>query len=341
MSRSLLGSAVVGIIATIFFFLNPLFYILEKLFQSKISSTIYRQNVVVITGCDSGFGEMLSKKLSTMGFRVISTCLTDDGMKRLTNIVSLTVKCNITKAEDIVHLSKEVEKFCQSNDTKVWALVNNAGIADGGALDWTSLEVYRRVMEVNFFGLVATTKAMLPFLKANPGSRIVNLSSVAGLVSGSGIGPYFASKHAVEGLAKGLREELKPWGIHVSNVNPSFMRTPILSSGINSARSGFENAPKEITSEYDPSFVDAHIQLMNTASEDPSLVIDVLVQAVTDKYPVMWYFPGFGSNLLRFVCPFLPFPLPEPRFTFPPPLSLFRLSSPTLQIGASVWELIE
>lgn len=243
---------------------------------------------------------MLSKKLAAMGFHVISTCLTEEGMIRLSNAVSLTVKCNITKPEDVLHLSDEVRQYCQLKNVKVWALVNNAGIADGGALDWTSLDVYRRVMEVNFFGLVATTKAILPFLKSNPGSRIVNLSSVAGLVSGSGIGPYFASKHAVEGLAKGLREELKPWGIHVSNVNPSFMRTPILSSGINSARSGFENAPKEITSEYDPSFVEAHIQLMSTSSEDPSLVIDVLVEAITDKYPVMWYFPGFGSNLLRF-----------------------------------------
>lgn len=242
---------------------------------------------------------MLSKKLSKMGFRVIATCLTQDGAEKLKKDVALTVICNITKSEDILNLAQKTEEFCKVENSKVWALVNNAGIADGGALDWTSMDVYRRVMEVNFFGLVAATKAILPLLKRSPGSRIVNLSSVAGLVSGAGIGPYFASKHAVEGLAKGLREELKPWNIHVSNVNPSFMRTPILTSGMNSARNGFESAPKEITSEYDPSFQDAHINLMNSASEDPSLVINVLVQAITDKYPVMWYFPGFGSNLLR------------------------------------------
>jgi dehydrogenase/reductase SDR family member 9 len=247
-----------------------------------------------------GFGEALSKVLSKKGFRVIATCLTKDGAEKLKKEVALTVICNITKPTDISHLSDQVEQYCHREGAKVWALVNNAGIADGGALDWTSLDVYRRVMEVNFFGLVATTKAILPFLKHNPGSRIVNLSSVAGLVSGAGIGPYFASKHAVEGLAKGLREELKPWKIHVSNVNPSFMRTPILTSGMNSAKSAFESAPKDITSQYDPSFQDAHVNLMNRASEDPALVIDVLVEAITDKYPVMWYFPGYGSNLLRF-----------------------------------------
>jgi short-subunit dehydrogenase len=248
-----------------------------------------------------GFGEALSKKLSQSGFHVIATCLTKEGVEKLQKEVALTVLCNITNSTDITNLSHQVEQYCQKEGTKVWALVNNAGIADGGALDWTSLDVYRRVMEVNFFGLVATTKAILPFLKSSPNSRIVNLSSVAGLVSGAGIGPYFASKHAVEGLAKGLREELKPWNIHVSNVNPAFMRTPILTSGMNSAKTAFEKAPQEITSQYDRSFEEAHLQMMNRSSEDPALVIDVLVEAITDKYPVMWYFPGYGSNLLRSV----------------------------------------
>ena len=71
----------------------------------------------------------------------------------------------------MTNLATKTEQFCKEKDYKVWALVNNAGIADGGALDWTSMEVYRRVMEVNFFGLVSTTKAILPLLKRNPGSR--------------------------------------------------------------------------------------------------------------------------------------------------------------------------
>lgn len=68
---------------------------------------------------------------------------------------------------------------------------------------------------------------------------------------------------------------------------------------MNSAKVAFEAAPKEITSEYDPSFQEAHAELMNKASEDPIHVVNVLIDAITDKYPVMWYFPGYGSNFLR------------------------------------------
>lgn len=81
------------------------------------------------------------------------------------------MKCNITKESDIVLLVNEVTDLAKNNHWKLWAVVNNAGIADGGALDWTGIDVYRRVMEVNFFGILGVTKGMLPELKRNPGSR--------------------------------------------------------------------------------------------------------------------------------------------------------------------------
>eukprot|EP00602_Paraphysomonas_sp_CaronLab_P002054 CAMPEP_0185025510 /NCGR_PEP_ID=MMETSP1103-20130426/8436_1 /TAXON_ID=36769 /ORGANISM="Paraphysomonas bandaiensis, Strain Caron Lab Isolate" /LENGTH=269 /DNA_ID=CAMNT_0027558719 /DNA_START=292 /DNA_END=1101 /DNA_ORIENTATION=+ len=234
-----------------------------------------------------------------MGFHVVSGCLTDEGILKLQSIVSKTVKCNVCIADDIEKLAMETEKLANEKDCKVWAVVNNAGIADGGALDWTDMDVWRRVMEVNFFGVVAVTKAMLPLLKKNPGSRIINLSSLAGLLSGAAIGPYFASKHAVEGMAKCLREEMKPWNIHVSNINPGFMRTPILSAGLAAAKKSFESAPAEITSQYDPSFIDHHVSMMNQSAEDPMKVVDVIVEAITDKNPPMWYFPGNSANIMR------------------------------------------
>lgn len=105
-----------------------------------------------------------------------------------------------------------------------WYYNDCTGIVDGGNLDWTAMSVWRRVLEVNFFAVVAISKAMLPFLKRSPGSRIVNVSSLAGITGAPGMGPYFASKHAVEGMAKCAREELSHWDIHMSNINPGFMR---------------------------------------------------------------------------------------------------------------------
>ena len=71
-------------------------------------------------------------------------------------------------------------------------------------------------MDVNFFGLVAMTKSLLPMLKRHRGTRVINISSMAGLLAGPGFGGYSASKHAVEGFSKSLREEMEPWGVHVS-----------------------------------------------------------------------------------------------------------------------------
>jgi NAD(P)-dependent dehydrogenase (short-subunit alcohol dehydrogenase family) len=110
----------------------------------------------------------------------------------------------------------------------LWAVVNNAGIAIGGPLDWIGLDVYRRVMEVNFFGHVLVTKTFLPLLKQQKHSRVVNLSSIAGIGCSANLSAYGASKHAMEGFMKSVRHELMPWNIHVSNINPGFMRSTTL-----------------------------------------------------------------------------------------------------------------
>ena len=79
-------------------------------------------------------------------------------------------------------------------------------------------------MDVNFFGHVMVTKAMLPLLKVSPESRVVNMSSLAGLTCSANLSAYGASKHAIEGFMKSVRHELSPWNIYVSNINPGFMR---------------------------------------------------------------------------------------------------------------------
>ncbi len=80
-------------------------------------------------------------------------------------------------------------------------------------MDWLPMRVCRKVMKVNFFGLLGVTQALLQHLKQNRGSRIINMSSVAGFSALPGMSAYSASKHAVEGLAKGLKEEMGAWGV--------------------------------------------------------------------------------------------------------------------------------
>jgi NAD(P)-dependent dehydrogenase (short-subunit alcohol dehydrogenase family) len=80
-------------------------------------------------------------------------------------------------------------------------------------MDWLPMPLCRKVMEVNFFGLLGVTQALLQHLKRNRGSRIINMSSLAGFSTAPGMFAYSASKHAVEGLAKGLKEEMSAWGV--------------------------------------------------------------------------------------------------------------------------------
>jgi NAD(P)-dependent dehydrogenase (short-subunit alcohol dehydrogenase family) len=180
--------------------------------------------VVVVTGCDSGFGEMTAARLSALGFKVVAGCLTQDGVDRMRAVVASSVLCDVTKESDVIGLRVATESLMESTKSNLWGVVNNAGIAIGGPIDWISLDVYRKVMEVNFFGHVAVTMQMLPLLKRTRDSRILNLSSAAGIFSSANLSAYGASKHALEGFLKSVRHELKPWGIHMSNINPAFMR---------------------------------------------------------------------------------------------------------------------
>lgn len=176
------------------------------------------------TGCDTGLGRQISIELKRKGFLVISTCLSLIDNEDLQDQVDLLIQCDVTKEDDIVNLQSKCEQFLQQTGRRLWAIINNAGIAPLGCFDWMHVENFIKVMDVNYFGLVRVTKALLPSLKKTKNSRIINMSSVAGLLGCPYMSGYCAAKHAVEGMTKALRTELTPWNIHVANINPSFTR---------------------------------------------------------------------------------------------------------------------
>jgi NAD(P)-dependent dehydrogenase (short-subunit alcohol dehydrogenase family) len=155
------------------------------------AARIPRKSVVVITGCDSGFGALASEALALRGFTVVSTCLTEDGASRMRKIgVALATLCDVTREADVLRVADETERLMTEQNARLWAVINNAGIAPLGYCDWVSIDTFRKVMDVNYIGVVSFTKAMLPLLKRTKNSRIINLSSVAGLSGGPMFGPY-------------------------------------------------------------------------------------------------------------------------------------------------------
>jgi len=173
---------------------------------------------VLVTGASSGIGEACAARLARSGWRVLA------GVRRQGEAPEGTeeVQLDVTDAAQIQAAAEGVEEL--------HALVNNAGIAIAMPLEFVPLDELRHQLEVNLVGQVAVTQAFLPALRRARG-RIVFVGSIAGKSALPFLGPYAASKHALEAVADSLRLELRPWGIRVSIVEPGSIKTPIWSRG--------------------------------------------------------------------------------------------------------------
>lgn len=182
---------------------------------------------VVITGSSTGIGRAAALRLARAGHRVFA------GVRKQADADSLTrensrivpVILDVTDRSSIEAAATQVEGSLDG--LGLGGLVNNAGIAVSAPLETIPPEDLRRQFDVNVFGLIDTTQVFLPQLRAGRG-RIVNIGSVSGRApSVHLIGPYAASKWAVEALTDTLRLELKPWDIHVAVIEPGNIATPI------------------------------------------------------------------------------------------------------------------
>lgn len=161
---------------------------------------------VLITGCDSGFGELTALRLDSMGVRVFAGCLTQAGVDRLAKRSSsriIAFVMDVTKDADVKQAHERVSSSLLPGE-QLWALVNNAGILVQGHLEFLSLADYQRQMEVNYFGVLRVTKQFLPMLRRNRG-RLVTIGSAAGLFSFPELSAYCSSKYAIEAIMDSLR----------------------------------------------------------------------------------------------------------------------------------------
>ena len=180
--------------------------------------------VYFITGCSTGFGRNLAMEALQQGNQVAVTARnTDDVQDIVTQFPdkAVAIKLDVTNAQEVAAAVKQAqEKF-----GRIDVLVNNAGIGYFGAIEESEEVEYRRMFEINFFGLAAVTNAVLPFMRAQRSGHIVNISSIGGMVAFPGVGFYNATKFAVTGYSESLAKELAPLGIKVTVVAPSGFRT--------------------------------------------------------------------------------------------------------------------
>jgi NAD(P)-dependent dehydrogenase (short-subunit alcohol dehydrogenase family) len=200
---------------------------------------------VIVTGASSGIGEACALHLSQLGFRVFAGVrrLADGKVLQEQAVGSLSpVILDVTVPETISAAANQIR--AEIEDSGLAGLVNNAGIAVAAPLEFVPLEALRRQLEVNVIGQIAVTQAFMPLLRKNQG-RVVFVSSISGRIASPLLGPYAASKFALEALADALRRELIPWGIQVSVIQPGRINTPIWDKSLAAAEDLLNTMPGE------------------------------------------------------------------------------------------------
>jgi NAD(P)-dependent dehydrogenase (short-subunit alcohol dehydrogenase family) len=188
---------------------------------------------VVVTGVSTGIGRAIALDLITAGYTVFGSVRRIEDAASLVDLGNgqfIPLVFDVTDEAGIARAVTEVAKHVGT--AGLTALVNNAGMSINGPFLHQPAAQFRQIMEVNFHGLVAVTRAFLPLLGAGgaprerPG-RIVNIGSVQGIMAVPFMSAYAASKHAVEGFAQALRREMIPFGISVSTIEPNFTKSDI------------------------------------------------------------------------------------------------------------------
>lgn len=286
---------------------------------------------VMITGCDSGFGHMTSLALNQMGFVVFSTVLNPEGegakelLKKSRNRIQL-LKMDVTNSEEVEAAKTKVESFLKDNELGVkelFAVVNNAGIASGGEIEWMSpgsVDDFESHLAVNTLGVIRVTRSFLPLVRKSRG-RIVNLSSILGKTSLPGLSAYCVSKAATAKFTEGLQSELARFGVTSIDIEPWFFKTPMLNTKaiLDNMTRRWRSATDEVRASYGG---ESYFKKMVHAAaftvshpknviQTPQDVVNALVDAVSSPEPDSVYrviSPGFGI-VFWIVNDFLPWDL--------------------------------
>lgn len=181
--------------------------------------------VVLITGTSSGLGWAFAQALLEAGFRVVGTVRKPEAaleFEQLKPGAAFARTLDVTDApERLVSVVDDIEQ----NVGPIYALINNAGYGHEGTLEESSMDELRRQFEVNVFGAVAMMKAVLPHMRVRREGRILNVTSMGGLMTMPGLSYYHGSKFALEGISSSLAKEIGPLGIFVTAVEPGMFRT--------------------------------------------------------------------------------------------------------------------
>lgn len=202
------------------------------------------RGAVLISGASTGIGRACTEHLDSLGFTIFAGVRKQsdaDSLRGAGSARTQPLMLDVTDSESIASAMRIVD---EASPAGLAGLVNNAGISVGGPLEFVAIDEWRRQLEVNFIGQVAVTQAALPALRKARG-RIVNMTSIGGRLASPFLGPYNASKYALEAVTDALRLELRQFGVEVAAVEPGAVATPIWEKGRASAEQATASMPAE------------------------------------------------------------------------------------------------
>jgi len=261
---------------------------------------------VLVTGASTGIGYACARTLANSDRIVFAGVRSEADAQRLSELhgnvrpilLDVTVREQIAAAADAIRAS----------GVQLRGVVNNAGIAVAGPLEFLPLDDFRKQFEINLFGALAVTQAMLPLLRQAPDGRILFMSSVSGQIAPPYVGPYASSKFALEAMADALRMELSQFGMRVSVVQPGNVRTPIWQKGRDAKDDLVARMPQEASTHYADA-VDALVRVTQREERtgiDPQVVADAVLHALTSPQPKARYPVGGPPAWQRRLASLLP-----------------------------------
>lgn len=240
---------------------------------------------VLITGASTGFGKLSAQKFQAEGWNVIATMRSPEKETELTQLGNVLVnRLDVTEPESIAQSVKEgIEKF-----GTIDVLVNNAGYGTAGPVEAATDTEIRRQFEVNVFGLINVTKAVLPQMRAQKSGIIINISSVGGRITFPYFSLYHATKFAVEGLTDSMQYELNPLGIQLKIVEPGGYNTDFATRSLNI----FDVSETPDYQAGVQKFFEAIQSRLGNSEVNPSEVSDIIFEAATDGKEQLRYLIG-------------------------------------------------
>ena len=253
---------------------------------------------IVITGASTGIGEASALLLDRAGWRVFA------GVRRVADGEALRTRASgrltpvMMEITDTASIAAAAEQVTEAlGDEGLVGLVNNAGIAVASPLEFIPIEELRRQLEVNVIGHIAVTQALLPMLRNGTG-RIVNIGSISGRLPFPLLGPYCASKFALEALTGSLRMELRPWGIHVAVIEAGGIATPIWDKALSRGEDLARRLPPATQELYGPIIAGQRKRAARSAKMGvpPSHVARAVAHALTSGKPKRRYIIGRSAR---------------------------------------------